>query len=82
MRGELNTTVVPWARTSRLPSPSRFIRDGLSHLGLRLLYHRINEVQGYLVERACAPALDMEEELQKANLPLFFTGNQAWFGRI
>ncbi|NLW55421.1 MAG: TIGR03960 family B12-binding radical SAM protein [Firmicutes bacterium] len=71
--GELNTTVKPWAQARlrvALAFPDLY-EIGLSHLGLRLLYHRINEVQGYLAERVYAPALDMEEELQKANLPLF-----------
>lgn len=71
--GELNATVKPWDQMRLrivLAFPDLY-EIGFSHLGLRLLYHRINEVHDYLAERVYAPAQDMEDELRKANLPLF-----------
>lgn len=43
---------------------------GMSNLGLRLLYHRINDMEGAECERCFAPALDCAEALRKAGLPL------------
>lgn len=71
--GELNITVKPWEEVKLrvvLAFPDLY-EIGFSHLGLRLLYHRINETRDYLAERVYAPAKDMEEELRKAKLPLF-----------
>lgn len=44
---------------------------GMSHLGLFILYHLVNEHSDYLMERVFAPWIDMEEELRKRELPLF-----------
>lgn len=44
---------------------------GQSHLGLRLLYHRINDESAYLAERVYAPADDMEKALRQQGVPLF-----------
>lgn len=44
---------------------------GMSHLGLRILYHLLNEQPGVACERTFAPWVDMEEEMHKAGLPLF-----------
>jgi len=44
---------------------------GMSHLGLRILYHLVNEQPEYLMERVFAPWPDMEEALRKRNIPLF-----------
>lgn len=44
---------------------------GMSHLGLRILYHLTNEQPEYLMERVFAPWTDMEEELRKKKIPLF-----------
>lgn len=49
---------------------------GESHLGIRLLYHRINDEQEYLAERVFAPAEDMERELRTNKLPLFSLESQ------
>ncbi|KAB2952409.1 TIGR03960 family B12-binding radical SAM protein [Heliorestis acidaminivorans] len=44
---------------------------GMSHLGLRILYHLINDQENMLMERVFAPWIDMEEELRKREIPLF-----------
>ncbi len=44
---------------------------GMSHLGLKILYHMINRRKDASAERAFAPWLDMDEELKKRELPLF-----------
>lgn len=44
---------------------------GMSHLGLSILYHLVNQQSEYLMERVFAPWIDMEEELRKRDLPLF-----------
>ncbi|HEX2954477.1 MAG TPA: TIGR03960 family B12-binding radical SAM protein [Bacillota bacterium] len=49
---------------------------GESHLGLRLLYHRINDEQDFLAERVFAPKEDMERELRAGHLPLFSLESQ------
>ena len=43
---------------------------GMSHLGLRILYHILNEVEGIAAERVFAPWPDMEAQLRAANTPL------------
>ena len=44
---------------------------GMSHLGLRILYHLINERDDTYCERVFTPWPDMYEEMQKENIPLF-----------
>lgn len=44
---------------------------GMSHLGLRILYHVINMIEGVYCERAFAPWVDMEEQLQEKKILLF-----------
>ncbi|ATW25487.1 TIGR03960 family B12-binding radical SAM protein [Candidatus Formimonas warabiya] len=44
---------------------------GMSHLGLRLLYHVVNQRQEFLMERAFAPMVDMEELMRTHHVPLF-----------
>ena len=43
---------------------------GMSHLGLRILYHILNEVEGIAAERAFAPWPDMEAQMLAAKAPL------------
>jgi radical SAM family uncharacterized protein/radical SAM-linked protein len=43
---------------------------GMSHLGTRILYDRLNARADMLCERAFAPWLDMEQELRARGLPL------------
>jgi len=44
---------------------------GMSNLGLRILYGVFNEMDGVWCERAFAPWPDMEEEMRKADIPLY-----------
>ena len=44
---------------------------GMSNLGLRILYGSMNEADGVWCERAFAPWGDMEEEMRKADIPLY-----------
>ena len=44
---------------------------GMSNLGMRILYGVMNEMDGVWCERVFAPWGDMEEELRKADMPLF-----------
>jgi radical SAM family uncharacterized protein/radical SAM-linked protein len=42
----------------------------MSHLGLKILYSVLNSHTEFYAERVYTPWVDMEQELQKANLPL------------
>ncbi len=44
---------------------------GMSNLGIRILYGTINAMDGVWCERAFAPWGDMENEMRKANIPLW-----------
>ncbi len=44
---------------------------GMSHQGLQILYHIINNRPGLTAERCYAPDVDMEAQLRKNELPLF-----------
>lgn len=44
---------------------------GMSHLGSRILYGLINNEPDIWCERCFAPWLDMEEEMRKADIPLY-----------
>ncbi len=44
---------------------------GMSHQGLQILYHIVNQDDRFLAQRCYAPDIDMEAELRKAGLPLF-----------
>ncbi|SFL44223.1 TIGR03960 family B12-binding radical SAM protein [Halanaerobium salsuginis] len=44
---------------------------GMSHLGLKILYHLINKEEDMLAERVYAPWADMEELLRKESIPLY-----------
>ena len=44
---------------------------GMSHLGMQILYHLLNKEENVYCERVFAPAIDMEEEMRKNNIPLF-----------
>ncbi|MBO5136525.1 MAG: TIGR03960 family B12-binding radical SAM protein [Clostridia bacterium] len=43
---------------------------GMSHLGMKILYHMLNEREDTICERVYAPWVDMEEEMRKAGMPL------------
>lgn len=44
---------------------------GMSHLGLKILYHLLNEEQHIFAERVFAPWVDMEAKMRDVGLPLF-----------
>ena len=44
---------------------------GMSHLGMKILYHILNEREDTYCERVFAPWIDMEEEMRKEGVPLF-----------
>ncbi|MHB1391948.1 MAG: TIGR03960 family B12-binding radical SAM protein [Clostridia bacterium] len=44
---------------------------GMSHLGMKILYHLLNEQQGVFCERVFAPWPDMEKEMRENNIKLF-----------
>jgi len=44
---------------------------GMSHVGLRILYHVLNEETGVLCERAFAPWTDLERLMRERGIPLF-----------
>ncbi len=43
---------------------------GMSHLGMKILYHMMNERDDTVCERVFAPWVDMEEELRENEIPL------------
>lgn len=49
---------------------------GMSHLGLRIIYHLVNDRPEYLMERVFAPWTDLEEELRTRKIPLFSLESQ------
>lgn len=44
---------------------------GMSHLGIKILYHLLNEREDVYCERVFAPWVDMEKEMRRENIPLF-----------
>ena len=44
---------------------------GMSHLGIKILYHILNSKEHIWCERVFAPWFDMKEEMQKENIPLY-----------
>lgn len=44
---------------------------GMSHLGMRILYHVLNEREDTFCERVFAPWIDMEHKMRENNIPLF-----------
>jgi len=49
---------------------------GMAHLGLKILYHLINQSEHFLAERCFAPWPDMENELRQRNFPLLSLESQ------
>ncbi len=49
---------------------------GMSHLGMKILYHMINTRKDSLCERVFAPWIDMEEKMRENNIPLFSLENK------
>ncbi len=44
---------------------------GMSHLGMKILYHLLNDRADVYCERVFAPWVDMEEQMRKNDVPLF-----------
>lgn len=44
---------------------------GMSNIGVRILYHLLNDMQGIVCERCFAPFVDMGEQLKTNGIPLF-----------
>ncbi|PIZ16306.1 B12-binding domain-containing radical SAM protein [Candidatus Desantisbacteria bacterium CG_4_10_14_0_8_um_filter_39_17] len=44
---------------------------GMSHLGMNILYHLLNQQEDVIAERVYAPWIDMEERLRHNKIPLF-----------
>ncbi len=44
---------------------------GMSHLGIKILYHLLNSVDGIYCERVYTPWPDMQEKMRENHLPLF-----------
>ncbi len=44
---------------------------GMSHLGMKILYHLLNERDDTYCERVFAPWVDMEDKMRQNNIPLF-----------
>ncbi len=44
---------------------------GMSHLGMKILYHMLNERPDTWVERVFTPWPDMEEQMRSENIPLY-----------
>lgn len=53
---------------------------GMSHLGMKILYHGLNKRADTWCERVFAPWTDMEEEMRKRNMRLFAleSGDEVW----
>lgn len=44
---------------------------GMSHLGMKILYHLLNEQEDVFCERVFAPMVDMENKMREEKIPLF-----------
>ena len=44
---------------------------GMSHLGLKILYHILNKNPNFYCERVFAPWVDMEKEMRENDIPLY-----------
>lgn len=53
---------------------------GMSHMGSRILYHVLNEMEGVACERCFCPWSDMETLLRREGMPLFSLENRLPLG--
>ena len=53
---------------------------GMSHMGSRILYHVLNEMEGVVCERCFCPWSDMEALLRREGMPLFSLENRLPLG--
>lgn len=71
--GEMNAVLKDWgAVRARFAFcfPDTY-EIGMSHLGMKILYHLINGRDDALCERVFMPAADMADKMREAKLPLF-----------
>lgn len=71
--GEWNVTCKDWHKAAVkvvFAFPDVY-EVGMSHLGLQILYHVVNQREDALMERTFAPWVDMEEQMRRHGLPLF-----------
>ena len=71
--GEMNTTVKNWDEAAlhfAFCFPDTY-EIGMSHLGMKILYHGINSQPDMLCERVCMPWIDMKALMEEEGVPLF-----------
>ncbi len=71
--GEINSVKKPFLEDTvkiALAYPDMY-EIGMSYLGLKIVYHLVNEMDEALCERVFMPGRDMAEELAKRNMKLF-----------
>jgi radical SAM family uncharacterized protein len=71
--GEINKADKNWDETSvrvALAFPETY-EIGMSHIGLKILYHIINSEPSFLAERVFAPWRDMEQQMRERKIPLY-----------
>ncbi|MCK4260512.1 MAG: TIGR03960 family B12-binding radical SAM protein [Halanaerobiales bacterium] len=49
---------------------------GMSHLGIKILYHLLNQRENWVTERVFAPWVDMESKMREHHIPLFALESQ------
>ena len=75
--GEINSVVKDWDNADlRIALAFPDLYDiGMSHLGIKILYHLLNSRDNILCERIFAPWPDMEKLLRSRGLPIFTLEN-------
>jgi radical SAM family uncharacterized protein len=71
--GETNNAEKNWHETRvrvALAFPETY-EIGMSHIGLKILYHIINAKPSFLAERVFAPWGDMEKQMRERRIPLY-----------
>lgn len=71
--GEVNTTAKDHASARvrvALAFPDLY-EIGMSHLGLKILYHIVNSERSFIAERTYAPWIDMETKMRERGIPLY-----------
>ena len=69
--GELGEIVKPDADTRLVLCFPDVYEVGMSHMGISILYHIINQTDGAAAERCFSPWPDMERALRDADIPLY-----------
>lgn len=70
---EWNTVVKDWEQVKvRMAFAFPDVYEvGMSHLGLRIVYHLVNSYEDFLCERVFAPWVDMEKIMREKEIPLY-----------